>query len=106
MKKVSIQGIKGAFHEEAARNYFNSKIEIVPNISFDDVIKTVENGQSDYWIKNSDVLIVSQVPDQFGNPRYQIVIYFVRHLEQLIATERKERQEKARERTQSGKTAF
>jgi hypothetical protein len=65
-----------------------------------------ENGQSDYWIKNSDVLIVSQVPDQFGNPQYQIVIYFVKHLEQLIATERKERQEKARERTQSGKTAF
>lgn len=65
-----------------------------------------ENGQSDYWIKNSDVLIVSQVPDQFGNPRYQIVIYFVKRLEQLITTEKKERQEKARERTQSGKTAF
>lgn len=65
-----------------------------------------ENGQSDYWTKNSDVLIVSQVPDQFGNPRYQIVIYFVKHLEQLITTEKKERQEKAREQTQSGKTAF
>ena len=65
-----------------------------------------ENGQSDYWIKNRDVLIVSQVPDQFGNPRYQIVIYFVKHLGQLITTEKKERQEKAREQTQSGKTAF
>jgi hypothetical protein len=65
-----------------------------------------ENGQSDYWIKNSDVLIVSQVPDQFGNPKYQIVIYFVKHLKQLIATEQKERQEKTRQRTQSGKTAF
>ena len=56
-----------------------------------------DNGQSDYWIKNSDALIVSQVPDQFGNPRYQIVIYFVKHLEQLITIEKKERQEKARE---------
>ena len=65
-----------------------------------------ENGQSDYWIKNSDVLIISQVPDQFGKPRYQIVIYFVKNLEQLIATEKKERQEKEQQRTQSGKTAF
>ena len=44
-----------------------------------------ENGQSHYWTKTEDVLIVSQVPDQFGNPRYQIVIYFVKNLEQLIA---------------------
>ena len=29
--KVSIQGIKGAFHEEAAKNYFKSDIDIIPN---------------------------------------------------------------------------
>lgn len=65
-----------------------------------------ESGKSIYWIKSSDFLIVSQVPDQFGNPRYQIVIYFVKNLEQLIAAETKERQEKSLKRTQSGKTAF
>ena len=65
-----------------------------------------ENGQSMYWRKNGDFLIVSLVPDQFGNPTYQIVIYFVKHLEQLVATEQKERKEESRERTQSGKTAF
>jgi hypothetical protein len=65
-----------------------------------------ENGQSMYWRKNGDFLIVSLVPDQFGNPTYQIVIYFVKHLEQLVATEQKERKENSRERTQSGKTAF
>ena len=59
-----------------------------------------------YWMKNSDFLLVSQVPDQFGNPKYQIAIYFVKNLEQLIATEKKDRQEKAMQRTQSGKTAF
>ncbi|MEE4265713.1 MAG: hypothetical protein V2I56_23705, partial [Desulfobacteraceae bacterium] len=63
-----------------------------------------ESGKSMYWIKSSDFLIVSQVPDQFGNPRYQIVIYFVKNLEQLIAAETKERQEKSLKRTQSGKT--
>ena len=65
-----------------------------------------ENGQSMYWIKNSDFLIVSRVPDQFGNPRYQIAIYFVKNLEQLIAAEKKDHQEKSLKRTQSGKTAF
>ena len=65
-----------------------------------------ENGHSMYWIKNSDFLIVSRVPDQFGNPRYQIAIYFVKNLEQLIAAEKKDPQEKSRKRTQSGKTAF
>jgi len=65
-----------------------------------------ENGKSMYWIKSSDFLIVSQVPDQFGNPRYQIAIYFVRNLEQLIAAEKEGRKEKSIERNQSGKTAF
>jgi len=65
-----------------------------------------EGGKSMSWMKNSDFLIVSQVPDQFGNPKYQIAIYFVKNLEQLIATEQKDRQEKSLKRTQSGKTAF
>ncbi len=65
-----------------------------------------ENGKSTYWKKNADFLIASQVPDQFGHPKYQIVIYFVKNLEQLIATEKNERQEKTLERTQSGETAF
>jgi prephenate dehydratase len=48
--KISIQGIKGAFHEEAAKNYFNSEIEIVPQKSFDDVIHSVLNHESDYGV--------------------------------------------------------
>lgn len=50
MKKVSIQGIKGAFHEEAAQSYFDSEIEIIPNITFESVIKSVLNRESDYGI--------------------------------------------------------
>jgi len=65
-----------------------------------------ENGKSTYWMKNADFLIASQVPDQFGHPKYQIVIYFVKNLEQLIATEKNTQKEKTRERTQSGETAF
>lgn len=48
--KVSIQGIKGAFHEEAAKNYFNSDIDIVPKITFNDVIESVKSQETDYGI--------------------------------------------------------
>jgi hypothetical protein len=65
-----------------------------------------ENGKSMVWMKNADFLIASQVPDQFGHPKYQIAIYFVKNLEQLIATEKNAGQEKTRERNQSGETAF
>ena len=71
-----------------------------------DVDGKEENEKSVYWIKNGDFLIISQVPDQFGNPKYQIVIYFVKNLEQLIDTEKKEQKEKSLEKTQAGETAF
>ena len=68
--------------------------------------KEENGGKSMYWMKNADFLIASQVPDQFGHPKYQIVIYFVKNLEQLIATEKNEHQEKTLERIQSGEKAF
>lgn len=77
--KVSIQGIKGAFHEEAARLHFSDKIEIVEQLTFEEVISSVETGNSDAgimaientisgtihsnfeWIKNSKLTIVGEV---------------------------------------------
>jgi hypothetical protein len=65
-----------------------------------------ENGESMFWKKNMDYLVVSMVPDQFGNHEYQIVIYFVENLNQLNETEIKEKEIKEEKRSQSGKTAF
>ena len=65
-----------------------------------------KNGQSMYWEKNEDLLIVSLVPDQFGNPEYQIRIYFVENIKALLATERAEREKTGSQRAKSGKTAF
>ncbi len=65
-----------------------------------------ENGNSMYWQKNMDYLIVSLVPDQFGNHEYQIIIYFTENLNQLIAAEKEEREKKEAQRAKSGKTAF
>jgi hypothetical protein len=65
-----------------------------------------ENGKSLSWKKNMDYLIVSLVPDQFGIHEYQIVIYYVENLKQLIETEKNEQEKREKERTQSGKRAF
>ena len=64
------------------------------------------NGESMYWKKNDDLLIVSLVPDQFGNPEYQIRIYFAENIRALIAAERAEKEKTESERARSGKTAF
>ena len=65
-----------------------------------------ENGQSIYWKKNRDYLIVSSVPDQFGEYGYEVVIYFAENLRTLIDTERAEKQKREEERAESGKKAF
>jgi hypothetical protein len=65
-----------------------------------------ENGKSMFWEKYKDHLIVSLVPDQFGKPGYQILIYFVENLKELIDTEMKEREQKEQEKAKTGKTAF
>ena len=42
MKRVAIQGVSGAFHEIAARQYFEGeKIEILPCITFKDLFKAL-----------------------------------------------------------------
>lgn len=46
-KKVAIQGIAGCFHDIAARNYYEGEeIEIIPCITFPDVIAAVKRDPS------------------------------------------------------------
>jgi hypothetical protein len=40
-----------------------------------------------YWKKNSDLLILSTVPDHLGRPTYQINIYFADRFNDLLKTE-------------------
>jgi hypothetical protein len=65
-----------------------------------------ESGTSFYWMKHSDVLTASLVPNQFGDLEYQIVIYFTENLTELASTEQAEKQEREQQRARSGKTAF
>lgn len=48
--KISIQGVKGAFHEEAARLYFSDNITIVENLSFEKVVESIETKVADAGI--------------------------------------------------------
>lgn len=50
MKKVSIQGIRGAFHEEAANLYFKKDVEIIPNLTFSDLVCSVQDETADYGV--------------------------------------------------------
>jgi hypothetical protein len=65
-----------------------------------------ENGRSMVWQKNMDVLLVSEVPDQFGRHEYQIVIYFVQNLKQLIEIEKNELEKREQQRETAGERAF
>lgn len=50
MKKVSIQGIKGSFHEDAARRYFSDEIEVVECKSFRKVCELIDQDKVDYAV--------------------------------------------------------
>lgn len=65
-----------------------------------------ESAKSLYWKNDNDLLIISFVPDQFGKPEHQIVIYFKDALENLLQDEQKEKEKRNQEGTPSGKTAF
>ncbi len=64
------------------------------------------DGQSMYWEQNNDFLIVSLVPDQFGEHEYQIRFFFVKNIEVLLETERAEKEKESGQRAKSGKKAF
>lgn len=80
MQKITIQGVPGAFHEIAARQYFGTDIEVVPALSFpalfditasadraDAAILAIENSIAGSILENysllqhSDLIIVGEV---------------------------------------------
>lgn len=46
-KRVAIQGFEGCFHQIAAQNYFGKQVDIVPCVSFSEIVKKVSLGQAD-----------------------------------------------------------
>jgi hypothetical protein len=65
-----------------------------------------ENGKSIFWKRNSDYMVASMVPDQFGVHSHQIAIFFVENLTELVDTEQMARGKREAQRAKSGKSAF
>lgn len=51
MKKVAIQGFRGCFHEEAARNFYGDTLNIIPDTvecaTFDGLYQAMDEGRAD-----------------------------------------------------------
>ena len=79
-QRIAIQGVRGAFHEIAARRFFGERIELVPALSFPILFeKTADAGQTDAAVlaiensiagsilgnykllENSDLVVVGEV---------------------------------------------
>lgn len=63
-------------------------------------------GQSYFWQKNMDFLIVSRVLDRFGDPEYHIAIYYGTNIDELIKSEQHRVQQREDKRKKAGQTAF
>ena len=50
MKKIGIQGIKGSYHDQVAKEYFGDSVGINEFLSFDDLAESVVIGGSDFGI--------------------------------------------------------
>ena len=50
MKRVSFQGERGAYSEDASISFFGNGIETIPCFTFADVLKNTENGDSNYSV--------------------------------------------------------
>jgi len=63
-----------------------------------------ETGQTLYWKKHQDYLMVSMEPDQFGEIEHRVTIYFTANLQQLIQAEQAE--QLRGNQSKPGKNAF
>lgn len=63
-------------------------------------------GRIIYWQKEKDVFLVYAAKDLYGKLQFTFCIYYVANLEQLLTTEKQEREAKADKIKKAGKSAF
>lgn len=88
--KVAIQGVQGAFHDIAAREYFKDNVlEIVPCLTFEDLFDLLDNGGCDYGmvaVENSVAGILSHNYFLLNEYSMQIVgEHYLRIVQNLMA---------------------
>ena len=50
MKTVGIQGIKGSYHDQVAKDYFAKSLIVNEFLSFDDLALSVNKGESEFGV--------------------------------------------------------
>ncbi|NPD45380.1 MULTISPECIES: prephenate dehydratase [unclassified Lentimicrobium] len=63
---VSIQGIKGAFHQEAAEEYFGQKTEILPQVTFQGLVDSVSHEEAEFGIMAIENTISGTIHNNFN----------------------------------------
>lgn len=64
--KIAIQGIKGAFHEIAAKKFFSSDIESINCNKFKQVFDLVQSGEAEYGVVAIENTIVGSIMENYG----------------------------------------
>ena len=62
-KKIAIQGVKGCFHEQAARLFYQEHGHVVPQtvecLTFDDLYTSIDNGKADAAVMAIGILLLA-----------------------------------------------
>jgi prephenate dehydratase len=66
MKKIAIQGVRGAFHEMAAKKYFQPPIELVECMTFRDLCKALKSEQADAVLMAIENTIAGSLSQNYG----------------------------------------
>jgi hypothetical protein len=64
------------------------------------------DGQSLIWQQEADILVVSRVPDRLGEIGHRISFYFTANIQEMLQAELEQKEQRARERSKTGKAAF
>ncbi|MBK6265474.1 prephenate dehydratase [Marivirga sp. S37H4] len=66
MQKIAIQGVRGAFHEAAAKKYAGESIQLVECMTFRDLCKSLKSGQSDMAVMAIENTIAGSLSQNYG----------------------------------------
>jgi len=75
-KRIAIQGIKGAFHEIAARKFFGSEIELEECLSFADLFKSLDEWRADLGVVAIENTLAGTILPNYAllrNSNYRII---------------------------------
>lgn len=89
LKTVGIQGVHGAFHEIAARNFFTEEIDVIACNTFDDIARMISNKEIDCGIMAIENTVAGSLMPNYAllreNPIKIIGEQYIRIKQNLMA---------------------